>query len=216
MHDDVDGVDVKPAGCHVSGHENVQLPGSEVGQRPLALLLTEVAVDGTCVDAELLELVDHFVSTPLGPTEDQGLVVGGHNGRGHFHLVHLVDVEVVLNHAVNRLGVALDLVEDGVGQIARDQAIHRSVQGGREQQRLVGALQTTQHPLDLGHEAHVCHPVRLVENEDVELVNTKLTTITEVDQAAWSGDNELTSLAQLRDLALNVGAAVDGGHPHTD
>ena len=173
-------------------------------------------MDGPGVHAELLELGDHLVGPTLGPAEDQRLVVGRDDGGGHLDLVHLVDVEEVLDHPVDSLGVALDLVEDRVGQVARDEAIDGAVERGGEQQGLVRALEATEHPLDLGHEAHVGHPVGLVEDEHVELVDAQLAAVAEVDEAARRGDDHLAAMAQLGDLSLDVGAAVHGDDPEAD
>ena len=61
------------------------------------------------------------------------------------------------------------LVEDRVGQVAADQPVDGTVEGGREQQGLVVALEAAQHPLDLGHEAHVGHAVGLVEHQRLDV-----------------------------------------------
>ena len=90
-----------------------------------------------------------------------------------------------MDHQRHGLGVARDLVEDGVGQVALDQAVDGAVEGRGEQQRLVRALgDAAKHPLDLGHEAHVGHAVGLVEHQDVELVDLELAAVAEVDQSA--------------------------------
>jgi hypothetical protein len=46
VDDDVDVVDVDAAGGDVGGDQHRQLAGGEVGQRPLAHALAQVAVDG--------------------------------------------------------------------------------------------------------------------------------------------------------------------------
>ena len=47
-----------------------------------------------------------------------------------------------------------------------------------------GLVEAAQHPLDLGHEAHVGHAVGLVEHERLELVDGDLAAVTEVDEPA--------------------------------
>ena len=100
-------------------------------------------------------------------------------------------------------------MEDGIGQVALDQPIDGPVEGGREQQRLVGLVEAAQHPFDLRHEAHVGHAVGLVEHERLELVHRDLAPVPEVDEPARGGDHEVDPLAQLGDLAVDVGPAVD-------
>ena len=73
-----------------------------------------------------------------------------------------------------------------------------------------GVLEAAEHPLDLGHEAHVGHAVRLVEHERLELVDRDLPAVTEVDEPPGRGDDDVDALAELGDLAVDVGPAVDG------
>ena len=103
-----------------------------------------------------------------------------------------------------------DLVEHGVGHVAADEAVHGTVEGGREQQGLVVPLEAAEHPLDLGHEAHVGHAVGLVEDDFLEVRHRQLTTVAEVDEPPGGGDDDVDAPAELLDLALDVGAAVDG------
>ncbi len=79
-----------------------------------------------------------------------------------------------------------------------------------------GVLEAAQHPLDLGHEAHVGHAVRLVEHEGLELVDGDLTAVTEVDEPPGRGDDDVDTLAELGDLAIDVGPAVDGDGAQPD
>ena len=91
-----------------------------------------------------------------------------------------------------------------------DQAVDGTVERGGEQQRLVGLVEAAQHPLDLGHEPHVGHAVGLVEHQRLELVDGDLAPVAEVDEAARGGDDQVDPLAELGDLAVDVGTAVDG------
>ena len=101
----------------------------------------------------------------------------------------------------------------GVGQVAAHQPVDGAVEGGREQQGLVLPLEAAQHPLHLGHEAHVGHAVGLVEHEDLDVGHRQLAPVAEVDQPARRGDDDVDAPAELLDLALDVGAAVDGDDP---
>ena len=74
----------------------------------------------------------------------------------------------------------------------------------------MGLVQATEYPLDLGHEAHVGHPVGLVEHQRLELVDGQLAPVTEVDEAARGGDNEVHAFAELGHLPVDVSTAVDG------
>ena len=82
-------------------------------------------------------------------------------------------------------------MQDRIGQVAADQPVHRTVEGGGEQQRLVVALEAAEHPLDLGHEPHVGHPVGLVEHQRLDVGHRQLAPVAQVDQAARGGDDHV-------------------------
>ncbi len=161
------------------------------------------------VDALLLQVLHESVGAALGADEEQRLLLAPADGCRDLHLVHLVHLEEPVLHQRDGLRRGRHLVEDRVGQIALDEAVDGAVEGGREQQRLVGLVEAAQHPLDLRHEAHVGHAVGLVEHERLELVHRDLTPVPEVDQPARGGDDHVDALAQLGHLAVDVGSAVD-------
>ena len=217
MDDDVDRVDVEPAGRDVGRHHRVQRALGEVGERALALGLAEVTVDRARRHALDRELLDEAVRAALCTHEDEDLVVRAADGRGHLHLVHLVDLEVVVHHLGNCLCVACDLVEDGIAEVALHQAVDGAVEGRGEQEGLVDASdEPAQHPLDLGHEAHVGHPVGLVEHEHVEVLDGELAAVAEIDQPTRGRDDDLAALAELTGLTLDVRAAVDRDDSHAE
>ncbi len=106
------------------------------------------------------------------------------------------------------------LVADGVGQVAADQAVDVTVEGGREEHGLVPLLDPAEHPVDLGEKAHVGHPVGLVEDGHLDVGHGDLAAIGEVDEPSRGGDDHVDALVELLDLALDVGTAVeDDGAP---
>ena len=77
-------------------------------------------------------------------------------------------------HLVDRRLVGLDLVEHGIVQVPVDEPLDRAVERGREEHRLVLALDAVEDLLHLGHEAHVGHAVGLVEHEHLDVVERQL------------------------------------------
>ena len=198
------------ASGHVGGHQGGEAPGGEVLQGLLTGLLAQVAVDDAGVDTFTQQLLDQAVGAPLGAGEDQRALVAAHDGGRHLGLVHLVHEQEAVGHLLDRGLRRLDLVAHGVGEIALDQVVDLVVEGGREQQRLVGLGQAPQHPLHLGHEPHVGHAVGLVEHDDPDVAHRQLAPVTEVDEAAGRGHHHVDALAQGLDLGLHGGAAVEG------
>ena len=75
--------------------------------------------------------------------------------------------------------------------------------------RLAGHMRDD--PVDGRAEAHVEHPVGLVEHERLHLVELEGAALEEVLQAAGRGDEDVRALCVAR-LLLEADAAVDGGH----
>jgi hypothetical protein len=81
---------------------------------------------------------------------------------------------------------------------------------GREEQRLALDGRARDDALEVGAEAHVHHPVGLVEDEDPDAAEVDVAPVHEVEQAARGGDEQVGAAGVLR-LALDADAAVDGG-----
>ena len=64
--------------------------------------------------------------------------------------------------------------------------------------------------LEVGAEAHVHHPVGLVEDEDADAAEVDVAALHEVEQAARRRDQQVGAAGELG-LALDADAAVDGG-----
>ena len=70
--------------------------------------------------------------------------------------------------------------------------------------------------LDVGQEAHVEHPVGLVEDEDLDLAEVGDLLADEVEQAARRRDEDLDAAAQGLDLGVHRDPAVDDGRAQRD
>ena len=83
--------------------------------------------------------------------------------------------------------------------------------GGREEQRLALRRQRPDDPPDVVDEAHVEHPVGLVEDEDLEPVEADVALADQVEQAAGRGDEDVDAARQRLDLRALADAAEDHG-----
>ncbi len=90
-------------------------------------------------------------------------------------------------------------VQEGVGD-ALDLGRH----GGREEQRLPGEGHQPEDPLDIGDEAHVEHPVGLVDDHDLHAGEQKLAALEMVEQAARRGDQHVDAAVDQRILFLEA------------
>jgi hypothetical protein len=64
---------------------------------------------------------------------------------------------------------------------------------------------------DIRQEAHVEHPVRLVEHEHLQIRQANRALLEVIEQAAGTGDDDLNAGAQFPDLRVHAHPAVDGG-----
>ena len=90
------------------------------------------------------------------------------------------------------------------------------VERGREQQVLALLGQEREDLADVRDEAHVEHPVRLVEHEDLDLAEVGRLLADVVEQPARRRDEELDAGPELLELRLDRHAAVDAGDPERD
>ena len=81
----------------------------------------------------------------------------------------------------------------------------------REHEVLAALRQQLDDALDVGQEAHVEHPVGLVEDEDLDLAQVRDLLADEVEQATGRRDEDLDPGAQRLDLRVHGDAAVDDG-----
>ena len=86
--------------------------------------------------------------------------------------------------------------------------------GGREERRLPLGRRLGQDPLDVLDEAHVEHLVRLVEDEEADVVELERAPPHVVHDAAGRADHDLDAALQAAELPLVGLAAVDGQRLH--
>ena len=108
-----------------------------------------------------------------------------------------------------RLGVGLGrshLEPARVAGVCTRQVAHLTVERRREEHRLACTGKPANDRVDLRLEAHVEHPVRFVEDEDLGLLERDKAAIDQILQAAGRGDEDLGALRLLR-------LACDGAPP---
>ena len=160
------------------------------------------------------ELLDETIRSPLGAHKQQRFRRRCGDRGGHLHAVHLVHLQKVVHHLRHGLRIRMHLVVHRIGEVALYETVDRTIERGGEQKCLVLLVgDATQDPLHLGHESHVRHAVRFVEHQHVEAVDAHFATVTEIDKTARSRNHDVAALAELLDLTLHVGAAVDRNNP---
>ncbi len=121
-----------------------------------------------------------------------------------------MDEQEAVLHVVDVDPVGLDFMEDRLVHVGPHHMVDVAVEGGREQHGLMRRPDMAQHPLDLGQEPHVGHPVGLVEHDHGDVGQRDGAAVDEVDEAPGGGDDDVDAPGQSGGLAVQVGAAVDG------
>ena len=202
-------VDVDAAGSQVGGHQHAQGTGFEIGQGPGAGPLALVAVNGGGGHTFANEPVRHAVGAVLGTGEHQHLlpVIAANQVAEQIPLaVHVAGMEQVLNGG-GRLVCRGGLELDGIVQQPRGQTPDVAGKSGRKQQVLTLGWQQGQDFLDVADEAHVEHPVGLIENQDLNPIEPQGLLLVEVHQPARGGHEDVGPPLQTADLGVHLDPA---------
>ncbi len=204
-------LDVDAARGDVGRDEQVDAAGLEVVERAHPLRLALVAVDRGGADAVLLELQGEAVGAVLGAGEHERLLHAAQRDElaQEVALALAVDRDHELVDELGRGVARRDLDPGRVLEEAVGEAAHLVRVGGREQEVLAARREQREDLPDVPDEAHVEHPVRLVEDEhlDGRQVDRPLADV--VEQAARRRDDDLGAGPELRDLGPDSDAAVD-------
>ena len=169
-------------------------------------------MDGSGRQAAALELLRQPCGAALGADEHQRRAVGDLQEVDQgVQLAVVGDRDEPVVDLLDRLGRRLGLVAAGVVGVGAGQDAHLTVQGGREEHGLAAGRQPADDPVDLRLEAHVEHPVGLVEDEHLDLVQTDHALLHDVGQPAGRSHDDVGGLGGLR-LRARADAAVDRGN----
>ncbi len=212
VHDVRQLVDVEAARGDLGGDQDGRPAGLEVGQGAHALSLAAVAVDGRGADALALELLGEAVGTVLGAGEHERLVDDAGLDQVRQQLALALAVDQVHDLGDQRRGrvAGRDLDRRRVVQEAAGQLPDLVREGGAEEQVLATGGQQREDLADVADEAHVEHPVGLVEDEDLDRRQVDGPLADVVEQAAGGGHDDIRRAAQGADLAVDADATVDG------
>jgi hypothetical protein len=216
VDDQVDIVDVDAPSRNVSGYQHPGVACGKARKRPLALVLVEVAVDGSRRCTRHAQLASQPVRTMLGADEEQGASRPGSDLRGDVDLVGCRQHEDTVVSELNRRLGGGHRVDRGVLQVTGYEGVDPTVESGREQHALAVGQGLVEDLADVGQEAQVSHVVGLIEDGNGYPVEPSSATLHEVDEPARSRDDEVNAVTQRVDLTAHRGAAVNGGQPDAD
>ena len=218
IDDEGEVLNVDPAGRDVGGHEPAEGPTLEALHDPRPLGLGHAAVEPLGGTAPVEEPVGEFVDHSLSVAEDEAAA-------------RIVEIDEAAERG--RLGVVADLVKHlidrwrtgitgpvnadlarGAGMML-DEPADRRREGGGEEHRLALGRGRTQKLLEILAEAHVEHPIGLVEDEDLDRGEIEAAATEKIDEPPRRADDDLGAAPQIGELPFVGSPAVDrhGANP---
>jgi hypothetical protein len=97
--------------------------------------------------------------------------------------------------------------------VPADQDVHHAIERRREEQRLPITGGQVEDPPDRRQEAHVGHPIGLVDHGDVNAGQIYGTLFDQVLEPARAGDDDVGAAVEGGPLRLVADTPVDRGHP---
>ena len=210
-----DARDVQAASGDVGGDQDLVLAALEPVQGLDALALAAVGVH----DADPVALLDQAgrdaVGAHAGAAEDEDALELGALQED------LQELELLRGHdgieAVGdrvRGGVrAADLDLGGIAQGPAGELLDLRRQGRREEEGLAVGGALLDDPLDVRQEAHVEHPVDLVQDQDVDLLKGAVALLQVVQEATRRRREDVHAALQVIGLLPVADAPVDDRHP---
>ena len=213
-----DARDVDAARGDVGRNQVAQPAGTEGGKHPLALRLALVAVDRLRGHPRLPQDLDELVGAVLGAGKDEGAVdrLGAKRLGETARLVSARDEEHALVHLRDGRCGRSHADADRIGQHLFGKAGDLGRHGGREKERLPLPGEHRDETPDIVDEAHVEHPVGLVEDEEIRVFERDRPASAKIDEPSRGGHQDIDALREVTDLAADRDAADDEGDLHPE
>ena len=204
--------DVEAAGCNVTGCQEQNLARAEAIERRHARALIHIAVQRASIEAVLGQRLEQDCNVTLAITENDRVA---HRFAADQIAQDLTLGKILaigaepepLGDRLCRCGRRRHFDALRVGQElidkARDLRRHRC----REKQRLALWRQQLADLFDVRDEAHVEHPVGLVDNEDLDAHQHQTAALKMIEHAAGGGNQNVGTAVEFLDLLVHRYAA---------
>ena len=195
---------------HVGRHQGLRLASLELAKGSLSLRLAAVTMDRHGGDARGAQLACNTICTTSSATEDDGRAHLGHDvGEDVESIIALDRPEEVIDVALC-VFIARHVVACRVGLIARGQRFDLFAHGGGEQENLSIRLRLLDDAAYARHEAHVGHPVGLIDDEQLDVGEIDHPLLDQIFQPPGARHEDVDALGE-RSLGRSVaGTAIDG------
>jgi hypothetical protein len=204
-------VDIDPAGSDIRCDKNFDCALAKHPQNTLAHRLGNIAMKTIYGVSSRKQSLGAFIDGPFRIAENdrEFRLLQVDDSRGQFDAGTLAHLKADLFDRLDRHLLAFDLnrfrfVAKFLNE-SLDGAIHRC----REKERLVLCRKQLQDRLHVLGETHVEHAVSLVEHGSLNAGKIKCVALNQINQAAWSSDDNLRTMLQRSDLAVNRGTSIN-------
>ena len=209
---------IETTGGHIRGDKEAHIAVAEAVQSPHPLALVEIAMDRLGVIAVFLEALGDDIHVNLAVAEDDrvgaglALAINQRPQKGALLAVGILaargaEHNDALGDVLARSGRTGDLDAGGRVQESVGDPLDLGRHGGREKEGLAGEGREVEDAFDVGDEAHVEHPVRLVDHHDLHAREKQLAAFEMVKQAAGRGDQNVNAAVDQGVLVLEAHAA---------
>ena len=130
--------------------------------------------------------------------------------------VVVADRQDVVRHLLLDGFNRVDAAQGGVYEVLTDDGIDAVVQGGGEKQPLRMLRRAVEKPFHAGEETHVSHVICLVENGDFAGVESDVTGLHVIKEAAGTGNNDVNTHTKRLDLRHWADPTKHGGDLETE
>jgi hypothetical protein len=213
--------DVEAPRGDVGGHQDVDAPGFEVAERTVAGVLALVAVNHGGPDSRAIQVLADAIRAALRLAEHQRLPFL----RRREHIPQDAALPAFrngVNPVTHRRRDHLTLRDVHVDRRSREfgrQPRHLCRQRRRKQQRLTFAWQRRQDAAQRRQKAHVQHPIRFVQCQDLQTRQVDRALLHVIDQPSGRCHDHVDPVAERFELGSHRDAAEDrrdlhaGGRP---
>ena len=216
VDDELDGIDVHTARGDVGRHEHAHTALAERLQVPITLRLRQIAVQVDGGDAVGGELLGELARLMLGTCEEDSTSRSRCELGDHGVLVGVLDLEDVVRHSLDGRRGLVDRVHRRIVEEALGQLVDAAVKGGREEHPLSVGRRCGQDSGDSGKEAQVGHVVGLVDDGDLDVVETNDALLHQVFESSGACDDDVDAAPERLLLTGLLDATEDRGDGQAD
>ena len=210
----VDVVYIDAARRHIRRNQQRYARGFEGIHHARALALVQIAVQRLRQKAVAAQVLRYLLDHELGIAEDhaQPRLIGAQNQVQRIQLAPHRHVNIGLADVLKRHLLAVDLDDVRLGEVGFGDFQNGGRHRGGKEHRLTGLGHVLQDGLNVLAEAHGEHFIRLVEHDQLHVVQLQRAAAHVIHHAPGRADNQIT-LSQPRDLPVHRRAAVDVRDP---